>query len=329
MMQAIECSGAGGPDVLKLGQRPLPELQPGEVLIKVAAAGVNRADMMQREGKYPPPPGASDILGLEASGEIVAVKGEVGGLKVGDQVCALLTGGGYAQYCATPASSCLPIPKNFSLIDAGSLPEAFFTVWSNVFDRLKLKVNERFLVHGGTSGIGVVAIQLAKHFGATVFATAGSDEKCQACIDLGADWAINYREQDFVAVIAAETGGKGVDVILDMVGGDYVGRNIKALAVDGRMVNIAFQQGSKIANLELWPLLLKRLTLTGSTLRARDNAFKAAIAENLREKIWPLLAAGKIKTLVHQAFPLAEAASAHRLMESSTHIGKIMLTPPA
>jgi len=295
------------------------------VLIKVEAAGVNRADLLQRAGHYPPPPGASDILGLEAAGEIVATEGDVSALRKGDRVCALLSGGGYAEYCATPAGSCLPIPKNFSMIDAGSLPESFFTVWSNVFDRVKLQPGERFLVHGGTSGIGVTAIQLAKHFGSRVFATAGSDEKCQACRDLGADRAINYRTEDFVAVILDATGGKGVDVILDMVGGDYVSRNLKALAVDGRMVNIAYMQGSKIANLDLLPLMLKRLTLTGSTLRARDAAFKAAIADNLRAKVWPLLDQGRIKTVVHQSFPLAEAAAAHRLMESSTHIGKIML----
>lgn len=328
-MQAVECSGAGGPEVLRLGQRPLPELLAGEVLIKVAAAGVNRADLMQREGHYPPPPGASPVLGLEVAGEIVATKDNVGGLKIGDTVCVLLTGGGYAQYCAASAGSCLPIPAGFSLIEAGSLPEAFFTVWSNVFDRVKLKAGERFLVHGGTSGIGVVAIQLAKHFGAHVFTTAGSDDKCQACRDLGADLAINYRTEDFVAVIAEATGATGVDVILDMVGGDYVRRNIKALAVDGRMVNIAFMKGSKIAELELLPLMLKRLTLTGSTLRTREIAFKAAIADNLRVKVWPLLATGKIKTVVHRTFPMAEAADAHRLMESSDHIGKIMLTPPS
>ncbi len=324
-MQAIECAGAGGPDVLKLATRPMPVAKPGEVLLKVAAAGINRADMMQRAGNYPPPPGASDILGLEAAGEIVATAGDVGPLRVGDKVCALLTGGGYAEYCAAPAGSCLPIPRNYSMIEAASLPETFFTVWSNVFDRMKLQPGERFLVHGGTSGIGVTAIQLAKYFGAQVFTTAGSDEKCQACRDLGADRAINYRTEDFVAAILDATGGKGVDVILDMVGGDYVSRNIKALAVDGRMVNIAYMQGAKIANLDLLPMMLKRLTLSGSTLRARDVAFKAAIAENLRAKVWPLLDQGNIKTVVHKTFPLAEAAAAHRLMESSAHIGKIML----
>jgi putative PIG3 family NAD(P)H quinone oxidoreductase len=324
-MTAVEITEDGGPDVLKPGTRPVPEAKAGEVLIKVAAAGVNRPDVVQRQGHYPAPPGASDIPGLEVAGTICALGADAGGWAIGDEVCALVTGGGYAEYCAAPAPQCLPVPKGLSLLEAAALPETFFTVWSNVFDRAGLAAGETFLVHGGSSGIGTTAIQLAKAQGAHVFATAGSDEKCAACRELGADRAINYRTEDFVDIVKEETGGKGANVILDMVGGDYVARNIKAAAADGRIVNIAFLRGPKV-EVNLLPVMLKRLTLTGSTLRARSVGFKAAIAEKLKEKAWPLIEAGRVKPVIHTTFALAEASEAHRLMETNAHIGKIMLS---
>jgi putative PIG3 family NAD(P)H quinone oxidoreductase len=324
-MTAIEISAPGGPEVLVPASRPLPQPGEGEVLVKVAAAGVNRPDCLQRQGSYPPPPGASDIPGLEIAGEVVALGGGVTDLKTGDKVCALVTGGGYAEYCAAPAVQCLPLPQGFSMAQAACLPETFFTVWVNVFQRSALKPGESFLVHGGTSGIGTTAIQLAKAFGCTVFTTAGSLEKVKACLKLGADHAINYRVEDFVEVVKAETGGKGVDVILDMVGGDYIPRDIKALADDGRLSFIAFLGGPK-AEVNFAAVMMKRLTLTGSTLRARPVAVKAGLAAELKEKVWPLLDQGKIGPVMAASFPLAEAAKAHALMESSDHIGKIVLT---
>ncbi len=324
-MTAIEITRFGGPEVLVPGTRPMPRPQPGEVLIQVAAAGVNRPDMLQRAGGYAPPPGASDIPGLEVAGTVAALGEGVTGWRVGDPACALVAGGGYAEFCAAPAPQCLPVPKGLDMVQAAGLPETFFTVWSNVFDRGRLKPGESFLVHGGSSGIGTTAIQLAHAFGARVFTTAGSPEKCEACRKLGAELAIDYRTEDFVEAIGAATGGKGVDVILDMVGGDYVKRNLKILAVEGRLVQIAFLKGSTV-ELNLAHLMVKRQTLTGSTLRPRPVADKGAIAAALREKVWPLIEGGRIKPLVHATFPLARAADAHRLMESSAHIGKIVLT---
>jgi len=304
---------------------PTPTPKPDEVLIKVHAAGINRPDIMQRQGLYPPPEGASDILGLEVAGVIVDLGSTQSHLKIGDKVCALVTGGGYAEYCTAAASLSLPIPKGLSFTQAAALPETYFTVWSNLFDRAQLKANETVLIHGGSSGIGTTAIQLAKAFGANVIITAGSDEKCQFCTELGADLAINYREQDFVQAIKNHTNGNGVDVILDMIGGDYFPRNIKCLNFDGRLVHIALQNGIK-ADINLLPVMLKRLSITGSTLRARNTDFKAAIAQQLQKNVWPLLATGQIKPIIHQTFPLAEAEKAHALMESSQHIGKIILT---
>ena len=324
-MTAIEIREFGGPDVLTPGSRPVPTAGSGEVLIKVAAAGVNRPDVLQRSGGYPPPPGASDIPGLEVAGTIVALGGDTGDWREGDAVTALVSGGGYAEYATAPAPQCLRVPQGLTLAEAAGLPETFFTVWSNVFDRGGLTAGESFLVHGGSSGIGTTAIQLAKSMGARVFATAGSAEKCEACERLGAERAINYREEDFVPLVKQATDGKGVDVVLDMVGGDYVARNIAAMAADGRLVYIAFLGGSKV-EVDLLPLMLKRLTVTGSTLRPRPVAFKAAIARKLEEKVWPLIEAGTLKPVLHQTFPLAEAAAAHRLMESSSHVGKIVLT---
>ena len=324
-MIAIEIPEPGGPEALVSARRALPQASEGQVLIEVAAAGVNRPDVLQRMGAYPPPPGASDVPGLEVAGRIVACGASVQGLKVGDQVTALVTGGGYADYCLAAAELCLPWPAGFDAVQAAALPETFFTVWSNVFDRCRLQEGDSFLVHGGSSGIGTTAIQLAKAFGAKVFATAGSPEKCAVCRELGADAAINYRDEDFVAIARAETGKKGIDVILDMVGGDYIARNIQAAARDGRICNIAYLRGSKV-EVDFLPIMLKRLTLTGSTLRARSNAFKAAIASDLKEKVWPLLEAGSIKPVIHKTLPMAEASKAHALMESSSHIGKIILT---
>jgi len=323
-MQAIEITQPGGPEVLQPCERPLPELKPGEILIKVRAAGVNRPDVFQRLGQYPVPPGASDLPGLEVAGEIV--DGDLGdsGFKKGDLVCALVQGGGYAEYCAAPLAQCLPVPQGLSLLEAASLPETFFTVWSNVFQRAGLKEGETLLVQGGSSGIGVTAIQVAKALGHRVFATAGTADKCRACEELGAERAINYKEEDFVAVVKELTGGKGVDVVLDMVGGDYVAREVSCLADDGRIVIIALLGGAK-ANVDLGQVLRRRLTITGSTLRPRPIAFKAQIARELRERVWPLLAAGTIRPVIYKTFPLEAAAEAHALMESSTHVGKIML----
>ncbi len=321
MMRAVEITKPGGPDVLQLTQRPMPEAQAGQVVLKVAYAGVNRPDALQRAGAYDPPPGASDLPGLEASGEVVALGAGVDNLSVGDQVCALLPGGGYAEYVATPAAHCLPVPAGMGLKEAACLPETFFTVWSNVFTRGGLKAGERFLVHGGSSGIGTTAIQLANAFGARVFATAGSEEKCEACVRLGAEKAINYRDEDFVAALRAEG---GANLILDMVGGDYIPRNVKALAEDGRLVQIAFLQGPMV-QLNFALMMVKRLTLTGSTLRPQSDLAKANIAQDLREAVWPLLEAGKVAPVMDSEFDLADAAAAHARMESSGHIGKIVL----
>ncbi|MDQ4061557.1 MAG: NAD(P)H-quinone oxidoreductase [Pseudomonadota bacterium] len=323
-MTAIEISKPGGPDALEPVTRPVPAPGEGEVLIEVAAAGVNRPDVLQRQGNYDPPPGVTDIPGLEIAGRVVALGNGVSDWRVGDRVCALVAGGGYAEYCAAPAGQCLPVPAGLSLAEAAAIPETFFTVWSNVFERGRLRSGETFLVHGGSSGIGTTAIQLAKAFGARVFTTAGSPEKCRACEELGAERAINYRQEDFAAVIQELTGRKGVDVVLDMVGGDYVPRNIQVMAMDGRHVSIAFLQGPKVT-LNLFPVMLKRLTLTGSTLRARPVADKAAIAAQLREKVWPLLESRTVKPILYRTYPLAQASESHALMESGEHIGKIVL----
>ena len=323
-MTAIEILRPGGPEVLVPARRPLPTPAAGEVLVKVAAAGVNRPDVLQRKGGYAPPPGASDIPGLEIAGEVVALGGGVTDWRVGDQVMALVAGGGYAEFCTAPAPQCLPIPRGLSLVEAGAIPETYFTVWSNLFDRAGLLPGESLLVHGGSSGIGTTAIQLASAFGATVYATAGSPEKVAACVALGARRGIDYRREDFVAVLKEATGGKGVDVVLDMVGGSYVARDIEVLAPDGRLVFIAFLGGSK-AEIDFLPVMLKRLSITGSTLRPRPIAFKAAIARALHEKVWPLLEQGEARPRIFKTFPLAEAAQAHALMESSAHVGKIVL----
>ncbi|UEM02146.1 NAD(P)H-quinone oxidoreductase [Skermanella rosea] len=324
-MTAIEISAPGGPDVLRPTTRPVPQPGPGEVLIRVSAAGVNRPDVLQRQGAYPPPPGASDLPGLEVAGEIAAVGSGVADLQVGQQVCALTPGGGYAEFCVTPAPQVLPIPRGLSLTEAGGVPETFFTVWTNVFDRGRLAEGESLLIHGGSSGIGTTAIQLGKAFGARVFTTAGSADKCRACERLGADRAIDYKTEDYAAVVKELTGGKGVDVVLDMVGGDYVQRDIDCMAPDGRHVSIAFLGGSKVT-LNMTPVMVKRLTLTGSTLRPRTVADKGRIAASLREKVWPLIEAGQVKPLIHKTYPFREAAAAHALMETSSHIGKIVLT---
>lgn len=323
-MKAIEITQPGPPDVLRMCERETPVPKAGEVLIKVHAAGVNRPDVIQRLGHYPVPPGASDLPGLEIAGEIVSGDLSSSEFKVGDMVCALVQGGGYAEFCTAPVEQCLPIPKGLSAIEAASLPETFFTVWSNVFDRAQLSGSETLLVQGGTSGIGVTAIQMAAALGHKVYATAGSDEKCRACETLGASMGINYRTADFVEVIKEETGGKGVDVILDMVGGSYIEREINCLADDGRIAIIALLGGAK-ATIDLGQVLRRRLTISGSTLRPRSIDFKAAIAANLRSRIWPLLEAGKIKPVIYKVFSLDEAAQAHALMEASTHVGKIML----
>ena len=325
-MQAVEISAPGGPEVLRLAERPRPVPGPGEVLIEVAAAGVNRPDVLQRKGVYPPPAGASDIPGLEVAGVIVDKGAGVEEYALGDHVCALVTGGGYAQYCVAPALQCLPVPTGLTDVEAASLPETMFTVWTNVFDRAGLRPGESVLVQGGSGGIGVTAIQLASALGSRVFATAGSDEKCAACVRLGASRAINYRTEDFVAVIKAETGGRGVDVILDMIGGDYLMRETAALAEDGRLVFINTMGGAK-ATVNLVEIMVKRLTVTGSTLRSRPIAVKAAIARKLLEQVWPLLELGKVKPVIYRTFPFAEAAAAHALMESSEHVGKIVLLP--
>ncbi|NIZ60948.1 NAD(P)H-quinone oxidoreductase [Sedimentitalea sp. CY04] len=321
MMRAVEISTPGGPDVLQLTERPVPEPGHGQVVIKVAYAGVNRPDALQRAGAYAPPPGASDLPGLEASGEVVAVGAGVSGLALGDLVCGLLPGGGYAEYVTTPAAHCLPVPKGLDLKQAACLPETFFTVWSNVFTRGGLQAGERFLVHGGSSGIGTTAIQLANVLGARVFTTAGLDEKCQACLDLGAERAINYRDEDFVEVLQAEG---GADLILDMVGGDYIPRNIKTLANDGRLVQIAFLTGPKV-ELNFAQIMMRRLTVTGSTLRPQSDLAKARIAEDLSEVVWPLIESGQVAPVMDSEFTLEDAAAAHARMESSGHIGKIVL----
>ncbi len=324
-MRAVEISQPGGPDVLRIAERPRPTPGPGEVLIAVAAAGINRPDVMQRKGIYPPPSGASDIPGLEVAGHVVAQGAGVREPALGAQVCALVTGGGYAEYCVASAALCLPIPRGLDAVQAASLPETLFTVWSNVFERARLQKGESLLVHGGSSGIGVAAIQMASALGSPVYVTAGSAEKCAFCERLGARRAIHYAEQDFVAVLGDLTGGRGVDVILDMVGGDYVQRNLTALAEDGRLVYINTMRGAQ-AQINLRDVMVKRLTITGSTLRARPLAVKAAIANALRETIWPLLESGRVKPVVHRTFALSQAHQAHALMESSAHLGKIVLT---
>lgn len=321
MMRAVEITKPGGPEVLQLTQRPVPQPAHGQVVIKVAWAGVNRPDALQRAGAYAPPPTASDLPGLEASGVVNAIGEGVSGFALGDEVCALLPGGGYAEYVATPAAHCLPVPKGLSLKEAACLPETFFTVWSNVFMRGGLKAGERILIHGGSSGIGTTAIQLANAFGARVFVTAGSAEKCEACVTLGAERAINYREEDFVEVMQAEG---GADLILDMVGGEYIARNLKTLDFDGRLVQIAFLGGPK-AEINFAPLMMRRLTMTGSTLRPQSDLAKARIATELREAVWPLLASGRVAPVMDSEFAFEDASGAHTRMESSGHIGKIVL----
>ncbi len=323
-MRAIEIAKPGGPEVLRLAQRPVPIAAAGEVLIEVATAGVNRPDVLQRKGGYAPPPGASDIPGLEVAGTIIALGAQVTGWKIGDKVCALVTGGGYAEFVNAPAVQCLPVPRGLTLEQAASLPETFFTVWINVFQRSGLKNDESLLIQGGSSGIGVTAIQMARAFGHRVFVTAGTAEKCAQCEKLGATRAINYRTEDFVAIIKDLTAGRGVDVILDMVGGDYVPRELACLADDGRLSLIAFLGGSK-TSLDMTDILRRRLTITGSTLRPRPIEVKAGIARALREKVWPLIESGKIRPVIYRTFALDDAAAAHALMESSVHVGKIML----
>ena len=328
-MKAIEITQYGAPEVLRAGERPDPVAGAGEVLIRVTASGVNRPDVLQRTGNYPVPPGASDIPGLEVAGTIVGGDAQAmaaAGFKAGDRVCALVAGGGYAELCVAPVGQCLPVPRGLSDVEAASLPETFFTVWSNVFDRGRLQPGESFLVQGGTSGIGVTAIQMARAMGAgKVIATAGSDDKCKACVDLGADHAINYRSQDFAEEAKKLTDGKGVDVVLDMVAGGYIDREVKCVAEDGRIVIIAVQGGTK-SEFNAGLVLRRRITITGSTLRPRPVAFKAAIAQALRSNVWPLVEAGKIKPVIHSTFAAADAAKAHALMESNQHVGKIVLT---
>ena len=324
-MTAVAISTPGGPDVLKPVEMPTPKPAAGQVLVKVAAAGVNRPDVQQRIGAYPPPAGHSTLPGLEVAGEVAETGPDVTRWRVGDKVCALVNGGGYAQYCIAEETAALPIPPGLDMVHAGAVPETFFTVWNNVFERGKLQSGEWFLVHGGSSGIGTTAIQLAKAFGARVLATAGSADKCKACLDLGADKAINYKTEDFVAVCKEATGGKGVDVTLDMVGGDYTDKNIIAAAEDGRIVQIATLGGADV-KFNISRLMVKRLTLTGSTLRPRTRAVKAGFARALEEKVWPLFGAGKIKVVMDSTFPLAQAADAHRRLETSQHVGKIVLT---
>ncbi len=323
-MQFVDLPAFGAPSVMEVKEGPLPSIGASDVLIEVAYAGVNRPDVAQRTGRYNAPPGASPVLGLEVAGRVVAVGNAVTQWKAGDAVCALTPGGGYAQYCATPAAHCLPVPSGFTLLEAAAVPENFFTVWVNVFDTCRLKSGESLLVHGGSSGIGLTAIQLAKAFGATVYTTVGNEEKAAFCRQIGADHALNYKTQDWQTEIQALAGKKGVDVVLDMVGGSYIAKNLKLLAVEGRLCFIAFLEGSK-AELDFVMLMLKRQTITGSTLRARPDAHKAAIAASLHEKVWPLLEAGKVKPVINAVFPMNDVAKAHTLMESSVHIGKIML----
>jgi NADPH2:quinone reductase len=324
-MTIVEAVSPGGPDVLATAARAVPVPGQGEVLIRVAAAGVNRPDLLQRQGKYPPPAGASDIIGLEVAGTVVATGPESEPWKAGDRVCALVAGGGYAEYCVAPAAQCLPVPAGLTLIEAAAMPETFFTVWTNVFERGRLQRGESLLVHGGASGIGTTAIMLGHAFGATVYATAGTAEKCAACERLGATRAINYRTEDFVDVVKDATRGRGVDVILDMVGGDYVPRNLEALAVEGRLVQIAFLRGTR-AEINLTPLMQRRLTFTGSTLRPRTVEQKGLIARALREHVWPKVETGALRPVIHRTFPLAEAAKAHAELERGEHVGKIVLT---
>src|SRR4051794_32679051 len=324
-MRAVEISQPGGPEVLRLADLPKPAPKPNEILVKVAAAGVNRPDVLQRMGHYPVPPDASPLPGLEIAGEVVEAGAQAKMWKRGDKVCALVNGGGYAEYCAVPETQALPVPKNLSMAEAASLPETCFTVWANVYDRGRLGPGESLLVQGGPSGIGVTAIQMAAATGNRVFATAGSDDKVAACLKLGAERAFNYKTQDWVAEVRTATGGKGVNVILDMVGGDYVPRELKCIAEEGRLVFIAYLRGPR-TELDIDAVMRRRLTITGSTLRPRNTEFKGYLAKNLREKIWPLIEAGRIKPQVYKTFPLEEAAAAHRLMESSQHIGKIVLT---
>ena len=325
-MDAIVLSGPGGPEVMSLGRAPRPEPRPGEVLVRVAAAGVNRPDILQRSGHYPAPPGASPVLGLEVAGDIVAVGPDVTGWAVGDRVCGLANGGGYAQFCAVPQGQCLPWPSGYDAVRAAAVPETYFTVWANLFELGRLQPGEAVLIHGGTSGIGVTAIQLAKAFGARVYATAGTPEKCAACVRLGADGAMDYRATDFADGLKQFTAGRGVDVVLDMVGAPYLARNLQCLALDGRLVLIAFLGGAVAPSFDMTTVMTRRLTITGSTMRPRTTAQKAAIADALRAQVWPLLDAGRCAPVIHATFPMAQAAEAHRLMESGTHIGKIVLT---
>ncbi len=324
-MTVIEITQPGPPDVLQPRRRPVPPPGPGDVLIRVSAAGVNRPDLLQRLGKYPPPPGASDVPGLEVAGTVAALGEGVAGCREGDTVCALLAGGGYAEYAVAPAVQCLPVPHGLDAIAAAAMPETFFTVWTNVFERGRLAAAETLLVHGGSSGIGTTAIQLARAFGARVFATAGTPEKCAACERLGAEKAINYRSEDFVEAIRHATAGRGVDVILDIVGAAYLSRNVDALATEGRLLLIATQGGVR-GEINLVPIMQRRLTITGSTLRPRTPEQKGAIARQLHDRVWPLVASGAVRPVVHAKFPLADAAAAHRLLESGTHIGKVVLT---
>ncbi len=324
-MRFVDHGAGGKPDVLRVAEGPVPAVGAGEILVRVAWAGVNRPDCAQRAGSYPPPPGASKILGLEVSGEVVAVGPDTPRWKVGDKVCALCNGGGYAEYVAVPGTQALPIPEGLSLRDAAGIPENYFTVWTNVFDRGRLARGERFLVHGGSSGIGLTAIRMAKAVGATVFTTVGNAEKAAFCAEAGADHVIEYKSQDFVEEVARVTNGEGVDLILDMVGGDYIPRNIKSLAIDGRLVQIAFLGGPKVADFNMTPIMVRRLTVTGSTLRPRSTADKAAMAQSLEREIWPRIAAGAVRPTIHKVYPMDEARAAHELMESSKHIGKILL----
>lgn len=325
-MQAVRIAAPGGPEVLGLATLPVPQPGPGELLVRVAAAGVNRPDVLQRLGHYPPPPGAPDTPGLEIAGTVVAAGAGTNRFHPGDDVCALVAGGGYAEYCLTPEPQALPVPDGLDAVQAAAIPETFFTVWTNVFERGGLDGDDILLVHGGSSGIGTTAIQLARAFGHRVFVTAGSTEKCRACTDLGAEAAIDYREEDFVETVKRLTGGRGVDVILDMVGGDYVQRNLDCLAPDGRLVSIAFLRGPKV-QVNLMPVMMKRLTVTGSTLRARPVEEKGRIARALEQQVWPHLATGRIRPVIDSTFPLAQAAEAHRRIDSGAHVGKIVLTP--
>ncbi|QLF69736.1 NAD(P)H-quinone oxidoreductase [Peteryoungia desertarenae] len=324
-MRFVELKGHGGPEVMAVATGPVPEPAKGDILVRVEAAGVNRPDVAQRQGAYPPPPGASPVLGLEIAGEVVALGEGVSGFEIGDHVCALANGGGYAEYCTVPASQALPYPKGYDAVKAAALPETFFTVWANLFQMAGLTERETVLIHGGSSGIGTTAIQLAKSFGATVYATAGSAEKCAACMDLGAQRAINYKTEDFVEIVKEETAGKGVDIILDMVGAAYFERNLKALAKDGCLSIIAFLGGSTADKVDLRPIMVKRLTVTGSTMRPRSGQEKQAIRDELLSEVWPLLEAGDVAPVIHAVMPFEEVVEAHRLMESSAHIGKIVL----